>query len=287
MNFGGLSERDSVFESSQFVVISLPYDETASYQKGTVDGPKAIIEASAQVELFDEELESETYKLGIHTYPAFDISGKPEAMIEKTLNVYRKLMKTDKVLVGLGGEHSVSYGPIKAYHEKFPNLSVLQFDAHADLRDGYEGEKFSHAAVMRRVCELCPVTQIGIRNYSKEEYPLIFGKNNISTFLWHKTQPLEKYHDVILNTLSDVVYVTIDTDGFDPAILPATGTPEPGGLSWKDATGLLKEVALHKKIVGFDIVELMPLENNKVSDFTCAKLAYRLMGYSALSLGAL
>ena len=286
IHFGGLTGNDILLKNSRFVVVPLPYDKTASFQKGTVKGPEAIIEASAQVELLDEELEVETYKSGIHTLAPFDISGSPEEMIEKILPVYRKYLAMNKILVGLGGEHSVSYAPIKAYHEKYPNLSVLQFDAHADLRDGYEGEKFSHAAVMRRVSEFCKnITQVGIRNYSAEEISLVKQKKHIHTFLWHKTLPLKKYHDEIINTLTDEVYVTIDTDGFDPAVLPGTGTPEPGGLSWLQVTSLLRDVAEKKKIVGFDITELMPLPYNKMSEFICAKLIYRLMGYSNLSLG--
>ncbi len=283
-NFGGISGKEAKLENATFVVVPLPYDQTASYQKGTAEGPQAIIDASAQVELYDEELEKETYLHGIYTHPFFDIKGSPEEMIEKILPIYRKYLKMNKIIVGLGGEHSVSYGPMKAYHEKYPNLSILHFDAHADLRDGYEGEKFSHAAVMRRVSEFCPITQVGIRNYSVGEVDLVKGKGNVKTFLWHKTQPLEKYHDKIINTLTDTVYVSIDTDAFDPAVIPGTGTPEPGGLTWLDVTNLLLKVAKKKKIVGFDVVELMPLPNNKVSDFTCAKLVYRLMGYTLLSL---
>lgn len=276
-NFLGIPQPFSSYQKSRFVILPVPYEQTTTYKAGTKEGPQAIITASKQVELFDEELKTEAYKAGIHTTEELDPTSKgPEEMIERIYRLSRELLKDGKVIVTLGGEHTISVGMIKAYKEKYKNLSVLQLDAHADLRQSFQGSKFSHACTMRRVREFAPAVQVGIRNLSLEEHNWV-KKNKIHLF--YAREKDKNSVDKIIDSLSDNVYLTFDLDFLDPSIMPSVGTPEPGGFLWYETLDFLKTLSQRKKIVGFDIVELCPQPGNIAPDFLAAKLIYKLIGY--------
>ncbi|MFH0887788.1 MAG: agmatinase family protein [Planctomycetota bacterium] len=317
INFLGIP--NTPLKEAKFVILPLPYDVTTSYVKGTSSGPSAIIDASAQVETYDEELGQETYKkYGIHTLrkPPLDFNAKPEKFIPALNNYIKLLIKKltpSQVLISLGGEHSVSYPIVKAYQEvKRANppdqafragmtppgwtsvrtgsragFSVLHLDAHSDLREKYEGSIYNHACVMKRILDsgVKSIVQVGIRNLTPECMQLIrAGRHNkgqtiLKTFFAHKHKAYKNMIHTILNTLADDVYVTIDLDVFDPALMPAVGTPEPGGLNWYEVLDVLRPVFQKKRVIALDVVELCPLKNSIYSDFTAAKLIYRLMGY--------
>jgi len=279
-NFLGLPQQYASYKSSRFGILPVPYDSTASFQVGTRNGPSAIIEASKQVELYDDELEAEFFKAGIATLDAVmpNMAG-PQAMHEDLFTIARKVVRDGKVLFGLGGEHSISSALVRAVMTRHKKLSVLQIDAHADLRDSYEGTPYSHACVMRRILDLgAAIVPVGIRNLSREEHGFI-KKNSIPVVTARDCHMDDMWLDRVLNALGDHVYVTIDIDGFDPAYAPGTGTPEPGGLNWYDVTALLRLVAAEKTIVAADIVEVMPIPGAAVTEFLAAKLAYKIMAY--------
>lgn len=279
-NFLGLPKPYSDYAKARFAVLPIPYDSTTSFQVGTRHGAGAIIEASKNVELFDEELEEEYYKAGITTLDAvFPNMAGPKAMHEDIFAVARKVVRDGKFLFGLGGEHGVSSGLIRAVMTKHKKLSVLQFDAHLDLRDEYEGTPYSHACVMRRVLEMgATVVPVGIRNVCVEEHRFL-KSGKVEPITARECHMDDDWVDRVMNALGDKVYVTIDMDGFDPAYAPGTGTPEPGGLDWYQVTGLLRLVAAEKKIVGADIVEVMPIPGQAVTEFLAARLAYKLLCY--------
>lgn len=280
-NFLGLPKPYNDYDRAQFAVLPIPYDSTTSFQVGTRHGPSAIIEASKNVELFDEELEGEFYKSGIATLDAiFPNMAGPKAMHEDIHAVARKVVRDGKFLFGLGGEHGVSSGLIRAVMSKHKKLSVLQFDAHLDLRDEYEGTPYSHASVMRRTLDLgASLVSLGIRNVCAEEHRFLKKVKNVEVVTGRQCQTDDDWIDRVMNALGDTVYVTIDIDGFDPAYAPGTGTPEPGGLDWYQVTGLLRLVAAEKNIVAADIVEVMPIPGQAVTEFLAARLAYKLLGY--------
>ena len=278
-NFLGLPEEFSSYSKSKFVILPVPYEQTTSFKSGTRDGPSAIINASRQVEFFDEELRRESVQAGIHTFPEmFPTALGPEEMGQKIYQTTKKLLQDKKFVIMLGGEHSITYGCVKAYKERYPKLSVLQLDAHSDLRDSYQENKFSHACAMRRVGELCPVVGYGIRNISLEEYKWIQKKRirlfYASEFKNKVTAPFEA-----VEQLSRDVYITIDLDFFDPGVVPAVGTPEPGGFYWPETLEFLRTVVESRNVVGLDVVELSPIPNQVVSEFLAAKLIYKLIGY--------
>jgi agmatinase len=278
MNFGGIYPECSL-RDAKFVVIPVPYDLTSTYQSGSRRGPAAIIEASTNMELYDEELKKETYLAGIHTTlpVAIDARG-PKNMVNIVRRRISRIAKLDKIPVMLGGEHSVTLGAVQAMIEKYPELTVLQFDAHADLRDTYQGSPYNHACVARRISEICPLVQVGIRSMSKEEgdfLPQSKVKSYSADFVLEK----KNWAETVCKDLRGDVFITIDLDVFDPSIMPATGTPEPGGLYWKDILQLLKLVSASCNIRGFDVVELAPLPGIVAPDFIAAKLIYRTMGY--------
>ena len=278
MNFGGIYLECSL-RDAKFVVIPVPYDLTSTYQSGSRRGPAAIIEASTNMELYDEELKKETYLAGIHTTlpVAIDARG-PKNMVNIVRKKISRIVKLNKIPVMLGGEHSITLGAVQAVIEKYPELTVLQFDAHADLRDTYQGSPYSHACVARRISEICPLVQVGIRSMSKEEgefLPQSKVKSYSADFVLEK----KNWAETVCKDLRGDVFITIDLDVFDPSIMPATGTPEPGGLYWKDIMHLLKLVSASCNIRGFDVVELAPLSGVVAPDFMAAKLIYRTMGY--------
>ena len=281
-NYTALEEECAGFKKSKVVVMQVPYDKTATYLKGTVDGPQAIIDASKKMELFDEELNQETYKIGIHTMDPLPVQEMtPEVMVDKVYSSTMELLKSNKFPVILGGEHSISIGSVKAFRETYPDLSVLHLDAHYDMRDEYFGSKFNHGCVARRISEMCPIVQMGTRSLSKEEKDFLATQpnNKVRTINVYDILEMPLWKDTISRSLSEHVYVSIDLDVFDPSLMPAVGTPEPGGIGWYETLDLLREVSKDKKIVGFDVVELCPIKGQVSSDFLAAKLIYRLLGY--------
>jgi len=285
-NFLGLEERYSAYDRARFVVLPVPYDSTTTFQPGTRNGPAAIIAASQQVELFDDELESECFKVGVATLDAVVPSmAGPAAMHENLFRHAKRIIKDGKFLFALGGEHGITSALVRATMTRHRKLSVLQIDAHADLRDTYEGTPYSHACVMHRILDLgASIVPVGIRNMSIEEHRLI-KRRGIPLVTARECHSRDDWIDRTLNALGDAVYVTIDIDGFDPAYAPGTGTPEPGGLDWYDVTTLLQLVIAEKTVVGADIVEVMPIPGQAVTEFLAAKLAYKLMGYVQFAAG--
>jgi len=281
-NFAGLEDEYASFKRSKVAILPLPYERTTTYVKGAKDGPSAIIDASGYLERFDDELNQETFKVGIHTMNPPDIGQlSSEEMVAKVSSLALELLKANKFPVMLGGEHSISVGAVKAFKEIYPNLSVLQLDAHYDLRDEYFGSKLNHGCVARRISEICPIVQVGTRSLSKEEKDFLATQSNGKVKTVNVYDILEEpmWKDRVSNNLTDNVYITIDLDVFDPSLVPAVGTPEPGGIGWYETLDLLKEIVKDKKIVGFDVVELCPIKGQVSSDFLAAKLIYRLLGY--------
>ncbi len=269
---------------ARVAILPVPYDLTTSYQPGARRGPLAILEASTHLETYDEELGRETWEeVGIETVPAVvpDTSG-PAATMQRIEDVARGLVSAGKFMVALGGEHSITAPLVRAVRTAHPLLGVLQLDAHADLRDSFEGSPFNHACVMHRVIDGgVPLAQVGIRSLTAEERTLIRERGICTVFAPEAVgSPAASWIGRVLAALPDEVYVTVDLDVFDPAIMAATGTPEPGGLDWYRALDVLRAVARAKRLVGFDVVELSPMPGNVAPDFLAAKLVYRLLGYA-------
>ena len=276
VHFGDIPQEFCNEKDSKIVILPIPYDGTSTWVKGADKGPEALLDASANMELYDIETDTEVYLKGIHTAPAITEDKSPEAMVEAAEKETLKFLEMGKFVVTIGGEHSVSIGPIQAYAKKFQKLSVLQLDAHADLRDSYEGSKNNHACVMARAQDLCPIVQVGIRSMDVGEKDRLDPKR---VFWGHKVTQCDDWMDSAIDLLTDDVYLTIDLDGFDPSILPSTGTPEPGGLQWYQTLKFLRKVIERKNLVGFDIVELCPNPNEKSSDFLATKLLYKILSY--------
>lgn len=279
--YGALEDEYSNFKRSKAVIIPVPYDKTTTYIHGTSKGPAAIIDASRYMERFDDELNQETFKIGIHTVDALNVeNSSSEEMVSAVSAQVSELLKANKFPVVLGGEHSVSVGSVKAFKDVYPNLSVLHLDAHNDLRDELFGSKLNHGCVARRISELCPVVQVGTRSMSKEEKDfLATAAGRVKTFSVYDILESPMWKEAVASSLTDTVYISIDLDVFDPALVPATGTPEPGGIGWYEVLDLLKDIAKSRKVVGFDVVELCPMPGNVAPDFLAAKLIYRLLGY--------
>ncbi len=283
-NFLAIEKKYSSIGNSKIAIVSSPYEKTTSYGKGTSKGPKAIIEASHYVEFFDEETGKEVcFTEGIATMKPLNfqkLSGK-KALDLIYWNVLT-LIRSGKFVVTLGGEHSISTAPIKAHFESYDNLSILHFDAHSDLRDEYEGSKYSHASFAARVSEFTTkITQVGIRAQCKEEFNFIKEKG-INTYYAHTIR--ERGFDAslieeIISTLDKNVYITFDVDYFDPSIMPSTGTPEPNGFYWHETMQLLKSICSKRNLVGFDVVELAPRKEFSFPDFLTAKLIYKILNY--------
>jgi len=277
-NFGGLPPAYSGWENARVVILPVLYDLTSTYIPGSRRGPLAILEASTHLELFDEELKVETFQIGIHTLdPMEAVACGPEEMVRQVRFCVQKVLDAGKFLVLLGGEHTLTLGAAQALKDKYPQVSFLQLDAHADLRDEYEGTRFSHACVGRRLSELGPLVQVGIRSLSKEENDYL-KESSVITFWGYQLEDLTSWAEKVCAALTSQVYVTIDLDVLDPAIMPAVGTPEPAGLTWKSLAGLLRLLARKKEIVGFDVVELTPIPGLTSPEFLAAKLIYRFLG---------
>jgi len=274
--FADLPEEYSAAEYAKVVLIPVPYDRTSTWMKGADKGPSAIIEASTHMELYDIETDSEVYKKGIFTAEPENYPELPEDMVDKVAEQVQKYLENGKFVVVVGGEHSVSLGPVKAHIKNYTDITVLQLDAHSDLRDEYNGSKYNHACVMARIVELCPVVQVGIRSMDTSEKKTL-DKNHV--IFASEISTNKNWIEKVLPKLSKNVYLTVDLDVFDPSIMASTGTPEPGGLFWYDVLRLLRAVFEEKNVVGFDVVELCPEQSNKAPDFLAAKLIYKLLSY--------
>lgn len=280
-SFGGLNAQESDAASSQIVVIPVPYDSSTSFRAGSREGPNAIIGASRHLEDFDIELGKETYKVGIHTTEEIEPHmGSPEQMVDRVYRAVYPWAEEGKIISLLGGEHSISIGSVKALREIHPDLSVLYLDAHADMRDEYMGSKFSHACTARRIIEMCPLVPVGVRSMSEEEMDFVTGIN-LKVHFGGEMNPVNNWDiDGILSSLSENVYISLDLDVMDLAIISGVGNPEPGGIDWNNMLSIIKAVSSEKRIVGFDLTELSPVEGSVASSFVAAKLAYKIMGYS-------
>ena len=273
------------YKTSKFVIQSAPYEYTSSYLAGSDKGPQAMINASQFVELYDEELDMESYKLhGICTLPPMKFKNKVDEKAVKLIEKEtRKIIEDDKFPVTLGAEHTISLGVVNALKEKYEDFCVLQFDAHSDLRESYHDNPYSHASVMFRIQELgVPLTQIGIRAQCIEESELIKSSKHIHTFYIHDIRKNENWMAEALKTLGKNVYISIDADGFDPSVVPAVGTAEPNGLFWNETLDFLRLVIQKKNIIGFDVVEIAPKKGEILSEYTMAKLIYRLIGFLSI-----
>jgi len=264
-------------EQARFHVVPVPYEKTVSYGNGTAKGPAAIIEASSQLERFDGA--SDPGSQGIYTWPAVDCSGRPERVIDDIAASVTKILELKKIPVVLGGEHTVTWGVIKGYLDAGEkDFGVVQIDAHADLRDAYEGDKYSHASVMRRVVEAgVPLVQVGNRAFCQEEVEAR-KKHGVKAFDALELVPKGKNSIKLPKKFPSKVFFTVDVDGIDPSVLPATGTPVPGGLGWYQTLGLFESVARQRRIIGFDVMEFAPIEGFHAFDFAAALLTYKLMG---------
>lgn len=281
MNFGGIGEEEfSNFEAARVLVWPISYEGTVSYGGGTGAGAMAIIDASRNMELYDEETDAEVYKLGVHTVELTGPTAPPEAMMRRLLGRARELVATGKFVCMIGGEHSVSGPVIQAHAEAYENLSVLQIDAHADLRDAYDGTPHSHASVMARVVKdlKVPAVQVGIRSISAEEARSL---DSLPTRIFWAKDIVGRtdWWDEAVEGLTENVYLTIDIDGLDPSLVAQTGTPEPGGLGWYEVVGLLRTLARKRRVVGMDLNEYAYVEGQTASAFLCAKLIYKSLAY--------
>lgn len=290
-NYFGLSEEFSSPEKSKVAIVPVPYEATTSYGKGTKNGPTAILEASQQVELFDDELWIEPHKIGIQTVLPVEmapVTAETENPFHELRDAVRPIIEFGKFPVIIGGEHSLSLGSVAACADRYPDLSILQIDAHADCRDSYEGNPYSHASVSYHIYKGLPnplITQVGIRNISAGEIQWLEEEKPRINIFWARNQDRWNFNEII-STLSDNVYLTIDLDGLDSGIMPSTGTPEPGGMSWYQLTDLIKLLCVKRNVVAADIVELAPIKGLHAPDFLAAKLMYKLIGYKfALELG--
>ncbi len=275
-NFGGLPPQYSGAADSKVVIVPVPYDGTSTWVKGADKGPGAILQASANLELYDIETDSQVYLGGIFTDEPVAGDLDPAEMVDSVRRRVQGHLANGKLVVVIGGEHSVSVGAVRAHADRYPGLSVLQLDAHSDLRDEYEGSKYNHACVMARVRELCPMVQVGIRSMDVSEKPAIVEDR---VFFAEKIHGSLAWIDQAVAKLTEQVYLTIDLDVFDPSIMPSTGTPEPGGLMWYDVLALLRAVCRRKTVVGFDVVEMCPVEGNWAPEFLAAKLIYKILSY--------
>jgi len=278
--FAGLEPPYSNLQQARTAILPVSYDGTSEWRSGSRHGPQAIIDASQYLELYDLELDREIYKVGISTLPKVEpLLSSPQDMIDRVYQVVKGLIQKGKFVVLLGGEHSLSLGAVRAFKEAFLGLSVLQLDAHADLRDEYLGTKYSQACVMRRIFELCPISQVGVRSLSWEEKQFL-TQNKLKPFYMSDLASNTASVDQIVDSLSEDVYVTVDVDVLDPSIMPSVGTPEPDGMSWRQVLDIIESVALHKHVVGLDLMEFCPGEGPGVCAFLLAKLAYKLIGYT-------
>ncbi len=280
-SFLAVGPEETNAKDCRVVVLPVPYDSTTSHMGGAREGPRAIIEASRHLEDYDIELGREVYRVGIHTLPELEPHvGGPEGMVNRVQAAVEPFARDGKLVAVLGGEHTVSVGAARAFRKVHPDLSVLYLDAHADLRDEYMGSRFSHACAARRIWEECPVVEVGVRSISQEEMDFVRQQDIPVYFHDEGSAPASWDAEEVASRLSGQVYVSIDLDALDPGLMPAVGTPEPGGLDWNAVIGLLRAVCRRRTVVGFDVVELCPAAGPPASSSVAAKLAYKLMGYA-------
>ncbi|MBD3313607.1 agmatinase [Candidatus Woesearchaeota archaeon] len=278
-NFLGLEKDEAIpYEECKVVLLPAPYEGTVSYGKGTSKGPAAIIEASKNLEVYEMDIDAEPWDAGLWTEEPLKPEQNPEKMMDSVYDAAKKHIDAGKFLVMLGGEHSLPYGTVKAYKEKYPDLSVLQLDAHTDLREEFDDMRFMHGTVMARIKEICPAVQVGIRSLSREEAERI-KKEELQVFFAEDIHDNDDWMDKAIENLSGNVYITFDLDAFDPSIMPATGTPEPGGMHWYQTLNFLRKVFREKNVVGFDVVELAPIQGRHDCDFMAARLVQKMIGY--------
>lgn len=274
--FAGIPEENAELGSSAVVIIPVPYDGTSTYGKGADKGPAAILDAAENMELYDIETNSEVYKEGIYLASAVTEKSSPEEMVDAVEESVEHFLNKNKFVTVLGGEHSVSIGSIRAFVKKYDDLTVLQLDAHSDLRPSYNGSENNHACAMHEASQTTNLVQVGIRSMDTVELPFV---NEDNMFTSYEIRSNDYWQEDVINCLGDNVYITIDLDAFDPSIMPSTGTPEPGGLLWNETLDLLKKVFHNSNVVGFDIVELAPKADLSAPDFLAAKLYYKLLSY--------
>ena len=277
--YGGTTPTTTDFEHARVVILPIPLDRTTSYVPGTRNGPHEILVASAHMELWDEETQTDVHSIGIFTLPEMEFPfASMDEVVREIRRVTAEIVNRDKFVFILGGEHSITPAAVAAVAAKFPGVSVLQIDAHADLRDSFMGTPHNHACAMRRTLEFARTTQVGIRSLSPEEAA---AAPTLGTQIFYdfNMRANADWIDRVVDSLSEHVYITIDVDGLDPAIMPATGTPEPGGLSWYETLTLLRRVIERRTVVGCDVVELSPMPGHVAPNFLCAKLVYKILSY--------
>ncbi|MDC6387692.1 agmatinase [Maribacter sp. PR1] len=275
-NYAGIPDKFAQLETAKVILIPVPFDGTSTWGKGADKGPKAFLEASENMELYDIETETEVYEQGIYLADAIEGHSTPDAMVKDVYSVTKDYIKRNKFVTLFGGEHSVSIGTIRAFNECFDDLTVLHIDAHADLRETYDGTKYNHACAVHEASQTTNLVQVGIRSMDAIEKTFM---DEEKTFFAHEMVTDEYWIDKVLEAMTENVFITFDLDVLDPSIMPSTGTPEPGGLLWYETLDFLKQVFEEKNVVGFDIVELCPNPSDKSSDFLAAKLYYKMLSY--------
>ncbi|ALM08229.1 agmatinase [Sediminicola sp. YIK13] len=275
-NYAGIPDEFAQLEKAKVVLIPVPYDGTSTWGKGADKGPEAFLDASANMELYDIETGTEVYQQGIFLAPTITENSSAEAVVNAVHRNTKEYIKRNKFVTLFGGEHSISIGSIRAFNECFDNLTVLQIDAHADLRESYEGTKYNHACAVHEASQTTNLLQVGIRSMDIIEKTFM---DEEKTFFAHDIVNDEYWMDKVISQMTDNVFITFDLDALDPSIMPSTGTPEPGGLLWYETLEFLKQVFAEKNVVGFDIMELCPNKVDKSSDFVAAKLYYKMLSY--------
>ncbi len=278
-SFMGLPQDTRTYDAARAVIVPVPYDGTTTFRAGTREGPRAILAASRELEPYDEEILAEPYQAGIATLeePAVTVAS-PREMVSRVRRAGEAVLEAGKMPVLLGGEHLLSLGMIQAVVDHFPKVTVLHLDAHADLKEEYQESAYSNACIMRHVHALAPLVQVGIRSLTREEHAYI-READIPCFWAHTLHDDPSWVDRVVSCLGQEVYISIDLDGLDPSIMPAVGTPEPGGLGWYEVLRLLRRVAMTRRVVGFDVMELLPVPYQVAADFLAARLVYKLIGY--------
>ena len=274
--YAGIEDQYSKLDNSKIVLIPVPYDGTSTWQKGADKGPEAFLNASENMELYDIETRTEVYKQGVFLADPVTENDSPESMVDAVHDITKKYIKKNKFVTIFGGEHSISIGTIRAFNECYDNLTVLQLDAHADLRQEYHGSTCNHACAVYEASQTTNLIQVGIRSMDIIETTVL---DEDKTFFAHDMAVDDNWMDSAIDLMTDNVFITIDLDAFDPSIMPSTGTPEPGGLLWYETLEFLKQVFEEKNVVGFDIVELCPNPKERSSDFLAAKLYYKMLSY--------
>lgn len=276
-------DETEAYERARVVIVGVPYDGTATFQPGAKNGPESVLNVSRNLEYYDREL-GNIFEIGIFTAGTIDIEDihvNPEEVMKRVYDVSKNFVSDDKFLVTIGGEHSITQGVVRAYREKHDKLSVLQLDAHHDLMDAFGGSRYSHASVARRLIDMkCNLTQFGIRVTSEEEDEYIKKHNQgLNIFYASDIYDNDKWHEDAIDSLSDNVYITLDLDGLDPSIMPATGTPVPGGLNWYGTLNFIRKVYQKRKVIGLDVMELKPNPGNEAPNFLTVDLIYKNIGF--------